>query len=209
VGRRYWILRANGTNWASEFPTGPNAVAYGTGLVDTTAAGTLTAGRLENADLITAQVGSADVVYMGADSTPQRGALTAFAAGVLTYTGTTSPPVPGERFFVIEQGGVWRWNVTGGFMQSAYTGLRGEGYHAHEITDEVGTASLPSLTFPVLYGQDSGSCPIDPEFVALHGDPDNDGRDINYWIPQDNACGTATRSSTSACSSASAGGGRS
>lgn len=179
VGRTYWIVRRNGDNWTRGYPAPPNCGEYATGLVESSAAGTLTsATAIQNAAAIAA-AGAADVVYVGASGHLQRGTLTGITGRALTFTGTSSPAVVGQRFYIVESGGVWKWGASGGFLQSFYGG-RVDGYYGHDITDGLGVAGLPRHTYPVFYGTDPLTCPIDPEPVTI--------KDVDYYVPYDNVC---------------------
>jgi hypothetical protein len=98
-------------------------------------------------------------------------------------------PTPLREFYAVAAGAVWVWGASGGTANTAYAGLRGANYLAHGTDDAVTTASCPTLDFAYLYGADPLSCPIDPTLVPIFNRPE-DGRDIDLWYPQDNACGT-------------------
>jgi hypothetical protein len=190
VGRRYWILRAGGSNWTRGYFDQPNDPHYSAGKVaafDATAH-TITLDRLiQNTDLITA-AGSAEVVFVGADGHLQRVTLTTAGGAVLTTAAWASDPVVDAWVYVIQTAGVWVWDAQGGNAQTAYSGLRADTYLGHGTDDELATVAMPTLSFSFTYGTNPLSCPLATS-TPIFNRPE-DGRDIDLWYPQDNACGT-------------------
>jgi hypothetical protein len=198
VGRRYWILRANGSNWTRGYMDQPNdpAIAFGRVVAVDVSSGTSTV--LTSTRKIDDVVAGNEVIYRDSGDVMRRKVVTAvdYAAQTITWSGVTNPPVveitpPLREFYVVAAGGVWVWGAQGGTANTAYSGLRGENYLGHDTDDTVGAAHLPTLTYDFIYGTDPLSCPL-PGTGTTHifNSPTDDGRDIDLYYPQDNACGT-------------------
>jgi hypothetical protein len=185
VGRNYWIVRRDQKNWTRGYFDQPNDYHYAAGKV---VAYDADAGQITSDRRVNAPAG-AGVMFVGENGHLQRATLAGVSGNVVSIAAPLSPPVVDAWFYVVESGGLWKWGAQGGHIQRAYSGLCGELYYGHDTDDQPAAVAMPSLTYDVTYGTDPLSCPVTPESVTLYADPQNDGRHIDYWIPQDNACG--------------------
>jgi hypothetical protein len=197
VGRKYWILRAGGSNWTRGYFDQPNDPAVRFGRVQGVAVDTGAATTTLTSDrAITDVAVGQEVLYRDAGDVMRRQTVTGVdaAARTIVWAGTSDPPVvevaptPLREFYAVAAGAVWVWGASGGTANTAYAGLRGANYLAHGTDDEVTTASCPTLTYDFTYGQDAGT-PAFPVPIEIFNRPE-DGRDIDLWYPQDNAWGT-------------------
>jgi hypothetical protein len=185
VGRTGWILRTGGDNWTRGPLPFPNAPHWTMGVVTASAAATLTSDReIRHPAAIVGQ----QVVYL-AGGTMQRGSVASVdgATRTLTFTGTAADAVVGQEFYVIPPGGYFQFGRTAGTAQRAYAGPT-TSYYAHDYPASDGTTVVgkPRQTYPVLYGENAGSCPPFATSQTLYVGPD--GLDVDYYVGFMNVC---------------------
>lgn len=190
VGHNGWIIKRDGLNYTRGFIKWPNAKHYAYGLFANVATNTTahtTSIQSDRKLQHPADLAAKEIIYLDAGDLLQRRTIASVDdATSLTFSGDTNPPVVGQPFYIIDAGGYWQWGRTPGSVQCAFAGLTTP-YFAHATSaDNTTNVGMPRLTYPVFYGTDPLSCPVDPDNVILRGDAD--GLDVDYIVPFDNVC---------------------